>query len=318
MNILVLLLLTTITWCFSAVHAAPMDRYAQNQIVYMFPDDVINASRQGCNDSQPVKQSKFFSPGQQQQNYKSQPYQSTNKVSRNVAYVSDFYGNRAVNSSSVRYYDPTFSNPEQAVIAQKYVQNNNFDNRDQVAPAFQTNSRVPSGLMYISDFEPKKYSNTLYNNSYNNPYNRDGLFAHKENIRYVPVPVYVYKNDLLSNNNNYNYSRNTFYRQNSGLESYSDINDYNLNNTDFINSDYSKSSLNHNIFSMVDDFPGKAGNPFAINPIKESGLFSLPGSNHVLDKYTTFSSNNELYNSSDFLKSNLSGFGIFPDLMLNP
>jgi len=237
-------------------------RYGQNRYiqkdVYMFPDDVINSNRQGCDNNQPVRR------------LPSKSYPSSNNVSRNVVYVSDLYPKRKVIDSSY-YYDPM------AAKSMQYPQLN----------------RKTSRYLYASDFEPKKYSRTFQNMPYRNSLNNHQLLSEKASVRYVPVPVYIYNKDSLSSQPGFNI-------HNPGLESYTKINQYSLNNTDF-----------HN----------ELKNPLAINPLTIHSLESSPGNfstsinDHLLDQYTSFSSNQMLYNSSDFLRSNHSELDYLPEFI---
>ena len=326
--------------CYGSTTASAEDFYGQN--VYMFPDEVINSIQPGCANNVPVKQSKFYYPNPKQPGLKARKQQynspSINRLSRNVAYVSDLH--------KYNSYEVPFSNEiNYPGTAQRYINEEQFKKQTLADSAYRSNrvaqnirKRVDSlngfsqgarsiksaKYLYASDLEIKNVQNPVYRQNDNN-----GRYFQKEKIRYVPVPVYVYKipepetdhlfgnisqNDLLSMyqrqlRNEHYMTNNQLKRENINFDPYADIetpdiNYYNMNkremdfNTDnpWATDSTTDLTTEHNIFSSLE------------NPLSEQ-RHSL----NKLLKYSDFSSNDEFYNPAQLLKYNLSGDIFSPD-----
>ena len=317
---------------------AASETYNYRQNIYMFPDEVINASQNGCSNNQPSKQSRFYRPNEKKQNYKPQQqrfnYPSTDRFSRNVAYVTDLYTTQPFNSTSF----PNTLNNKPSKYVQRYIEGNKFNrqlsvnsnyqpknnrqifniNPQQIlrsehliarspmtTPGIYNNYSSSSKFLYASDFEPKQ--------NYNNYYKNTGSYTSKEGIQYIPVPVYVYRdteshlrkfsaniarNRLLSD---YQFSRDNALRsynpnyQDIDLDGYTDLD-----------------SLDNNYFALKrNDI-----NPFSKKSMLDFGVFPLSDEDlqldNVLDKYSTFSSNDEIYRPVSHSKYNLSRSDPFP------
>lgn len=311
MKYIFIILAVIVSYGFTTVFSG--DRYGQN--VYMFPDEVINAFQSDCAEKSPVKQSECYYPNQktpvfrpQKQHYN---YPSINQLSKNVAYVSDLY---QLNSYK-RQIPISRAFP---MSSQRYISDTQF--KKPTTMDYDFNSHLPSKLLYASDFEPKKYIN--------NNYRYDEHYIQRAQVKYIPVPVYIYKSPespvgIFSENISYNgYSRayqlKNYYelandnltRHNINFNPYSDMDTLGLNS-------YDLQKTNNDIFT---------NNPWSSNSLTDFGVFSslesLSGEKNLLkgNKYRIFSANDDFYKPAGLLKYNLSDITLFPrtSYLLNP
>lgn len=324
--------------CYGSTTVSAEGFYGQN--VYMFPDEVISSVQPDCANNAPVKQSEFYYPNPKQPGLKARKQQynspSINQLSRNVAYVSDLY---KFNSYEV----PSSSEINYSGTAQRYINEDQFQKQalanlayrsDRIQQSirkraeqrldgfFQGTRPITSAkYLYASDLEIRNVQNSLYRQT-----DKSDRYFQNEKVRYVPVPVYVYKrpesedvhlygnisqNDLLpiyqrQLRNDYYMAHNQLKRKNVSFDPYVDMEmpdmsyyNMNKNNMDF-NTDnpwVTDLTTEHNIFSSLED------------PLGEQ-TYSL---NKLLNKYSDFSSNDEFYKPAQLLKYNLSGDILSPD-----
>ena len=335
MKYLIALLISIVYYGSTTVFAA--DLYGQN--IYMFPDELINTFQSGCSDNSPVKQSKFHFPMQKQPHFKPQKQQynapSINRLSRNVAYVSDLYKSNSYevpSPGSIIYPGATQSYINEDQLSRQLVTNsiyrrditpqNTRKNTHSLNRALQgVRYNQSSKLLYASDFEDKTYSGQFYR--------QDDRYAQREQIRYVPVPVYVYKmpeseymfdsfaqNRFLSKyqqKNSYDMRHELLKRKNISFDPYAD-----MDTTDISYYDPYKSGMN-----FMED------NQWSTNSLTEFDMFSSLENtsmkkqhslDNLLGKYSTLSVNDDFYNPTGLLKYNLSGDILSPGstYLLNP
>ncbi len=308
MKYLLAILLISVSFGSMTVFAG--DRYRQN--VYMFPDEIINNFQQDCSNNAPVKPSKFYYPDQNQPNFRPQQQQqntpSFKRFSNNVAYVSDLYESQSENVRS--YRSMTYPNNSRRRINTNYVnkQSNQYllEESERFTNNFPINRNYQaSQLLYASDLEPKKYSGIRYRN--NNQY------IQREQIRYIPVPVYVYNkpDDIhrseystrYSVRNRYNSPISRLERQNIAFDPYSDV-------------DLSDEVYLQNNNTDLYDYDGLES-----TSLPEFGIFSSLKDQHLMDnaidKYSHFSANDDFNQPRSLLKSNFPANNLFSDFPYN-